>query len=60
LDIYLTYYFRNIDTKTGDSIKLLTPGAQFTIWSRDEEKPFPILNDELDPDDLCHENDVTK
>ena len=30
------------------------------VWSRDDRTPFPNLNDELDPDDLCPEGGVTK
>jgi len=34
--------------------------AQFTVWSRDDGTPFPNLNSEPDPDDLCPEEILTK
>jgi len=43
-----------------DTVELLMPGAQLTVWSRDNGTPFPNLNDEPVPDDLCPESDVTK
>jgi hypothetical protein len=45
---------------TWDMVELLIPGAQFTVWSRDDGIPFPDLNAEPDPDDLCPEGNVTK
>ena len=43
-----------------DTVELLIPGAQLTVWTREDGKHFPNLNDEPDPDDLCPEGDVTK
>jgi hypothetical protein len=47
-----------------DTVELLIPGAQFTVWSRNGGKPFPNLEDhaENEPefDDLCPEENVTK
>jgi hypothetical protein len=45
---------------TWDTVELLIPGAQFTVWSRDTGTPFPDLNAEPDPDDLFPEGSVTK
>lgn len=45
---------------TWETIELLIPGAQFTLWSRDDGTPFPNLNEEPDPDDLSPESSVTK
>jgi|GEM_PF-4039222 hypothetical protein len=45
---------------TRDTIELLILDAQFTVWSRDEGKPFPNLNDEPDPDDLYPDDALTK
>jgi len=36
------------------------PRAQLTVWSCDDGIPFPNLNKDPDPDDLCAESDVTK
>jgi hypothetical protein len=43
-----------------DTVELLMPGAQLTVWSCDDGTSFPNLNDELDPDDFYRESDVTK
>lgn len=43
-----------------DTVELLVPGTQYTVWSRDDGTSFPNLNEEPDPDDLCPESDVTK
>jgi len=43
-----------------DTVELLIPGAQFTVWSRDDGTPFPNLNAEPDPGDLYPEESVTK
>lgn len=47
-----------------DIVELLIPGpvgcATFTIWSRDDGEPFPVLNTEQDPDDLAPEGQITK
>lgn len=43
-----------------DMVELLIPGAQLAVWSRNDGTPFPNLNEELDPDDLYPEGDVTK
>ena len=49
---------------TQDTVELLTPGAQFTVWSRDDGTPFPALGEqqraEQDQDDLFPEGNVTK
>jgi hypothetical protein len=45
---------------TWDTIELLIPGAQLTVWSREDGIPYPNLNEEPDPDDLCPEGNVTK
>lgn len=45
---------------TWDTVELLMPGTQLTVWSREDGTPFPNLNDDPDPDDLCLESDVTK
>jgi hypothetical protein len=49
---------------TWDTVELLIPGAQFTVWSRKDGTPFPVLfkqqEIEQDPDDLCPEGYVTK
>ena len=45
---------------TWDTVELLMPGIQFTVWSRDVGIPFPNLNEDLDLDDLCPEGNVTK
>jgi hypothetical protein len=42
-----------------DTVELLMPGVQLTVWSRDEGMPFPNLNEEPDFDDLYPESDVT-
>lgn len=44
---------------TWDTVELLIPGAQLTVWSRDDETPFPNLNDEPNPEDLAPEGSVT-
>ena len=31
---------------TWDTVELLMPETQLTVWSRDDETPFPNLNDE--------------
>lgn len=43
-----------------DTVELFIPGAQFTVWSRDDGTPFPNLNDEPDLDNLAPEESVTK
>jgi hypothetical protein len=43
-----------------ETVELLMPGAQLTVWSREDGTPFPHLNEEPDPDDLSPESDVTK
>jgi hypothetical protein len=43
---------------TWDTVELLIPRAELTIWSRDDGTPFP--NIEEDPVDLCPERSVTK
>jgi hypothetical protein len=48
------------DNVIWDTVELLMPGTQLTVWSRDEGTPFPNLNEEPDSDDLCPESDVTK
>jgi hypothetical protein len=55
----------NAETKkdsdvTWNTVELLIPGAQFTVWFRDDGIPFPDFNVELDPDDLFPEGNVTK
>jgi hypothetical protein len=49
---------------TWDTVELLTPRAEFTVWSREDGMPFPALGElqaiEQDPDDLCPEGYVTK
>jgi hypothetical protein len=45
---------------TWDIVELVMPGAQFTVWSRDDGTPFPNLNDETDSDNLAPEGSVTK
>jgi hypothetical protein len=45
---------------TWNLVELLMPGGQIAVWSRDDETPFPNLNYEPYPDDLCPEGDVTK
>jgi hypothetical protein len=49
---------------TWDTVELLTPEAQFTVWSRDDGIPFPSLGEqqvkERNKDDLCPEGYVTK
>jgi len=42
-----------------DTIELLVPGTQYTVWSRNNETPFPNISDEIDLDDLCPESSVT-
>ena len=42
-----------------DTVELLIPGAQFTVWSCDDATPFPNLNGDPDPDDLCPEEFIT-
>lgn len=36
------------------------PGAQYTVWSREDGTPFPNLNYMPDSEDLCPEETVTK
>lgn len=43
-----------------DTVDLLMPGTEITVWSRNDGMPFPTLNDEPDPDDLAPEGSVTK
>ncbi len=47
-----------------DTVELLKPRAEITVWSRDDGTPFPVLGEqqvtEQDPDDLCPEGYVTK
>ncbi len=43
-----------------DTVDLLMPGTQLTVWSRKDGTPLSNLNDEPDPDDLYPEGDVTK
>ena len=43
-----------------DTVELLMPGTQLTVWSRKDEAPFPILNEEPNPDDPCPEEYITK
>lgn len=43
-----------------DTVELLMPGTQLTVWSRNDGTPFPNLNDEPDPNDLAPEGSVTK
>jgi len=45
---------------TWDTVELLMPGTQLTVWCREVGTPFPNLTDESDPDDLCPEEYVTK
>lgn len=45
---------------TWEMVNLLMPGTKITVWSREDEIPFPNLNDEPDPDDLAPEGSVTK
>lgn len=49
---------------TWDTVELVMPGTQFTVWSRDDGTPFSSLGEkhdaELDPDDFCPEGNVTK
>jgi hypothetical protein len=45
---------------TWETVELLIPGAQFTVWTREDGTTFPNLNDESDPDDLCPEENITK
>jgi hypothetical protein len=45
---------------TWDTVELLIPGAQLTVWSHDERTPFPNLDDEPDLDDLTPDESVTK
>jgi hypothetical protein len=45
---------------TWDTVDLLMPGTEITVWSRNDGMPFPSLNDEPDPDDLAPEGSVTK
>jgi hypothetical protein len=42
------------------STVLLITGTQFAVWSRKDGTSNLDLNDELDPDDLCPEGNVTK
>jgi hypothetical protein len=47
-----------------DSIELLIPGAQFTVWTRHDgtlNPPFIELQEtEQEPDDLCPDDKITK
>jgi len=43
-----------------DTVDLLIPGAQLTVWSRDNGIPFPNLNEEPNPVDLAPEGNITK
>jgi hypothetical protein len=45
---------------TWNTVELLIPGGQYTVWSRKDGTPFPNLNDEPNPDDLAPEGSVTK
>ncbi|MFA5332319.1 MAG: hypothetical protein WC342_08070 [Methanoregula sp.] len=49
-----------VDNVTWDTVELLMPGTQITVWSREEGSPFLNLKGEPDPDDLCPESDVIK
>jgi hypothetical protein len=41
-----------------DTVALVMPGARYTVWSHQDETPFPNLDP--DPDDLCPEGCVTR
>jgi hypothetical protein len=43
-----------------DTVELLIPGTEITVWSRNDGIPFLTLNDTPDPDDLAPEGSVTK
>jgi hypothetical protein len=43
-----------------DTVELLIPGGQFTVWTRKDGTSFPDLNAEPDPDNLYLEGSVTK
>ena len=43
-----------------DTVELLSNGAYFVIWSREDGTHFPNLNEEPDPDDLCPEETIIK
>jgi hypothetical protein len=45
---------------TWDTVELLIPGAQLTVWSRNDGTPFPAINTEPDPDNLYPEGYVTQ
>lgn len=43
-----------------DTVELLMPGAELTVWSRNDGSPFPDLTHEPDRVDICPEEGITK
>lgn len=48
------------DSVTWDTVELLMPGTQLTVWSRKDGTSIPDLHEEHDPDDIYPESEVTK
>ena len=49
-----------VESQLSDTVGLLMPGTQLTVWSCDDGTPFPSFNEEIDPDDLSPEGTITK